>query len=159
MAKKNLWSNLVFKLFLPIKLFDENLFLLCYTLGCKIWSAGKSWEFLCGICVIWLYVHINIFPKTFWLSLARIMIVHKVNIFWLGHKVWKKSPPLFWRYWPTFYLHLIFEISSVTRFFFNFEKSSLKNQKINLISKLIFAGYTGSKNQVRTQQKIKFVPK
>ena len=58
---------------------------------------------------------------------------------------------------PPVYLHLIFEISSVTRFFSNFEISSLKNQKINLISKLIFAGYTGSKNQVRTRQKIKFV--
>ena len=44
-------------------------------------------------------------------------------------------------------------------FFFNFEISSLKIQKINLISKLIFAGYTGSKNQVRTRQKIKFVLK
>ena len=60
---------------------------------------------------------------------------------------------------PPVYLHLIFEISSVTQFFFNFEISSLKNQKINLISKLISAGYTGSKNQVRTWQKIKFVPK
>ena len=39
------------------------------------------------------------------------------------------------------YLHLIFEISSVTRFFSNFEISSLKNRKINLIWKLIFAGY------------------
>ena len=29
---------------------------------------------------------------------------------------------------PPVYLHLIFEISSVTRFFFNFEISSLKNQ-------------------------------
>ena len=28
---------------------------------------------------------------------------------------------------PPVYLHLIFEISSVTRFFFNFEISSLKN--------------------------------
>ena len=28
-----------------------------------------------------------------------------------------------------------------------------------MISKLIFAGYTGSKNQVRTQQKIEFVSK
>ena len=51
---------------------------------------------------------------------------------------------------PPVYLHLIFEILSVTRFFFNFEILSLKNRKINLISKLIFAGYTGSKNQVRT---------
>ena len=51
------------------------------------------------------------------------------------------------------YLHLIFEISSVTRFFSNFEISSLKIKKINLITKLIFAGYTGSKNQVRTQKK------
>ena len=58
---------------------------------------------------------------------------------------------------PPVYLHLIFEISSVTRFFFNFEKSSLKDQKINLISKLIFAGYTGSRNQVQTQKKIKLV--
>ena len=40
-----------------------------------------------------------------------------------------------------------------------FSISSLKNQKINLILKLIFAGYTGSKNQLRTRQKIKFVPK
>ena len=63
------------------------------------------------------------------------------------------------RFFPPVYLHLIFEISSVTWFFFNFEISSLKNQKINLISKLIFAGYTGSKNQVRTRQKIKFVSK
>ena len=61
--------------------------------------------------------------------------------------------------YPPVYLHLIFEISSVTRFFFNFEISSLKNWKINLISKLIFAGYTGSKNQVRTRQKIEFVSK
>ena len=60
---------------------------------------------------------------------------------------------------PPVYLHLIFEIWSVTRFFFNFEISSLKNRKINLISKLIFAGYTGSKNQVRIQQKIEFVSK
>ena len=44
-------------------------------------------------------------------------------------------------------------------FFFNCKISSLKNKKINLISKLIFAGYTGSKNQVRTRQKIKFVSK
>ena len=58
---------------------------------------------------------------------------------------------------PPVYLHLIFEISSVTQIFFNFEISSLKNQKINLISKLIFAGYTGSKNQVRTRKKIKLV--
>ena len=57
------------------------------------------------------------------------------------------------------YLHLIFEILSVTRFFFNFKILSLKNQKINLISKLIFAGYTGSKNQVRTRQKIQIVSK
>ena len=57
---------------------------------------------------------------------------------------------------PPVYLHLIFEISSVTRFFFNFEISSLKNLKINLISKLIFAGYTGSKNQVWTWKKIEF---
>ena len=49
---------------------------------------------------------------------------------------------------PPVYLHLIFEISSVTRFFFNFKISSLKIKKINLISKSIFAGYTGSKNQV-----------
>ena len=54
---------------------------------------------------------------------------------------------------PLVYLYLIFEISSVTQFFFNFEIASLKNWKINLISKLIFAGYTGSKNQVRTRQK------
>ena len=54
---------------------------------------------------------------------------------------------------------MIFEIPSVTRFFLNFEISSLKNQRINLISKLIFAGYNGSKNQVRTRQKIKFVSK
>ena len=52
---------------------------------------------------------------------------------------------------------LDFEISSVTQFFFNFAISSLKNRKINLISKLIFAGYTGSKNQVWTRQKIKLV--
>ena len=41
-------------------------------------------------------------------------------------------------------------------FFFNFEISGLKNKKINLILKLIFAGYTGSKNQVWTWKKIKF---
>ena len=57
---------------------------------------------------------------------------------------------------PPVYLHLIFEISSVTRFFFNFEISSLKSRKVNLISKLNFAGYTGSKNQVWTRKKIKF---
>ena len=57
---------------------------------------------------------------------------------------------------PPVYLHLIFEILSVTRFFFNFKISSLKIKKINLISKLIFAGYTGSKNQVWNRQKIKF---
>ena len=53
--------------------------------------------------------------------------------------------------YPPVYLHLIFKISSVTQFFFNFKISSLKNWKINLISKLIFAGYTGSKNQVRAR--------
>ena len=63
------------------------------------------------------------------------------------------------QYYSPVYLHLIFEISSVNRFFFNFEISSLKNQRINLISKLIFAGYTGNKNQVWTQQKIEFVLK
>ena len=41
-------------------------------------------------------------------------------------------------------------------FFFNFKISSLRNQKIHLITKLIFVGYTGSKNQVRTRKKIKF---
>ena len=59
--------------------------------------------------------------------------------------------------WPPVYLHSIFEISSVTRIFFNFKISSLKNWKINLISKLIFAGYTGSRNQVQTRKKIKLV--
>ena len=59
--------------------------------------------------------------------------------------------------WPPVYLHSIFEISSVTWIFFNFKISSLKNWKINLISKLIFAGYTGSKNQVQTRKKIKLV--
>ena len=58
---------------------------------------------------------------------------------------------------PPVYLHSIFEISSVTRIFFNFKISSLKNWKINLISKLIFAGYTGSRNQVQTRKKIKLV--
>ena len=43
-----------------------------------------------------------------------------------------------------------FENSSSTNWIFNLQKS---------ISKLIFAGYTGSKNQVRTRQKIKFVSK
>ena len=60
-------------------------------------------------------------------------------------------------YSPPVYLHSIFEISSVTRIFFNFKISSLKNWKINLISKLIFAGYTGSRNQVQTRKKIKLV--
>ena len=55
--------------------------------------------------------------------------------------------------YPPVYLHLIFEISSVTRFFFNFKISSLRNQKINLITKLIFVGYTGSKNQVKIRKK------
>ena len=59
--------------------------------------------------------------------------------------------------YPPVYLHSIFEISSVTRIFFNFKISSLKNWKINLISKLIFAGYTGSRNQVQTRKKIKLV--
>ena len=45
---------------------------------------------------------------------------------------------------------------SPLNFFFNLEISSLKNQKINLITKLIFAGYIGSKNQVQTRKKIKF---
>ena len=36
--------------------------------------------------------------------------------------------------------------------FFQFRNIKFENQKINLISELIFAGYTGSKNQVRTQQ-------
>ena len=58
---------------------------------------------------------------------------------------------------PPVYLHLIFEISSVTWFFFQFRNINFKKLKINLFSKLIFAGYTGSKNQVRTWQKIKFV--
>ena len=58
---------------------------------------------------------------------------------------------------PPVYLHSIFEILSVTRIFFNFKISSLKNWKINLISKLIFAGYTGSRNQVQTRKKIKLV--
>ena len=31
--------------------------------------------------------------------------------------------------------------------------SSLENGKINLITKLIFVGYTGSKNQVQTRKK------
>ena len=38
-------------------------------------------------------------------------------------------------------------------------KTSLENQKINLISELIFAGYKGNKNQVQTRQKIKLVSK
>ena len=59
--------------------------------------------------------------------------------------------------YPPVYLHSIFEISSVTRIFYNFKISSLKNWKINLISKLIFAGYTGSRNQVQTRKKIKLV--
>ena len=58
---------------------------------------------------------------------------------------------------PPVYLHSIFEISSGTRIFFNFKISSLKNWKTNLISKLIFAGCTGSRNQVQTQKKIKLV--
>ena len=73
----------------------------------------------------------------------------------IQRRYWKNV----WRMWhhPPVYLHSIFEISSVTRIFFNFKISSLKNWKINLISKLIFAGYTGSRNQVQTRKKIKLV--
>ena len=75
-----------------------------------------------------------------------------LGIYNFGYNLFKKNIKTL----PPVYLHLIFEISSVTRFFFNFKISRLKNQKINLISKLVFAGYRGSKNQVRTRQKIKF---
>ena len=92
----------------------------------------------------WIYSSTSNFLKNF--------IYLKVNF--RSSNTWWLQPVL-----PPVFLHFIFEISSVTRFFFNFEISSLKNQKINLISKLIFAGYTGSKNQVRTRQKIKFVSK
>ena len=41
--------------------------------------------------------------------------------------------------------------------FFQFQNIKFKKLKINLISKLIFAGYTGSSNQVQTRKKIKLV--
>ena len=49
---------------------------------------------------------------------------------------------------PPVDLYLIFEKSSLTNWIFSLQKS---------ISKLIFAGYTGSKNPVRNRQKIQFV--
>ena len=94
-------------------------------------------------------------------EMASVIIIASVIVPNLHQQQPLPPPPLPDHPWvlPPVYLHLIFEISSVTHFFFNLEISSLKNQKINLISKLIFAGYTGSKNQVRTRQKIEFVSK
>ena len=86
-----------------------------------------------------------------WLLLLKIF--YQILVYSIFPFIRDKSIHIYSLHLPPVYLHLIFEISSVTRFFFNFKISSLK---INLISKLIFAGYTGSKNQVRTRKKIKF---
>ena len=83
----------------------------------------------------------------FWDEIKKMQTLLKCD--YLGKNISNIIPPVF--------LHSIFEISSVTRIFFNFKISSLKNWKINLISKLIFAGYTGSRNQVQTRKKIKLV--
>ena len=54
-------------------------------------------------------------------------------------------------------LHSIFEFW-ISDFISNSEKNRVQNQQDFISSsKLIFAGYTGSKNQVRTRQKIEFV--
>ena len=57
------------------------------------------------------------------------------------------------------YLCLIFEIS-IWEFITNSKKNRFRN-KLDFLSSsnLIFAGYTGIKNQVRTRQKIEFVSK
>ena len=91
-------------------------------------------------------------------QLAKLSHLHQSNssvrkLAFMPVKYKGKCDSKLYEAWPPVYLHLIFEISSVTRIFFNFEISSLKNWKINLILKLIFAGYTGSKNQVRTWKK------
>ena len=54
------------------------------------------------------------------------------------------------------YLCLIFEMS-IWEFITNSKKNRFRN-KLDFLSSsnLIFAGYTGSKNQVRTRKKIKF---
>ena len=56
---------------------------------------------------------------------------------------------------PPVYLHLIFEIS-IWEFITNSKKKSISKLDFFSSSNLIFAGYTGSKNQVRTRQKIEF---
>ena len=57
------------------------------------------------------------------------------------------------------YLCLIFEMS-IWEFIKNSKKNRFRNT-LNFLSSsnLIFAGYTGSKNQVRTRQEIEFVSK
>ena len=60
--------------------------------------------------------------------------------------------------WHGVYLYLIFEMS-IWEFITNSKKKSISKLDFFSSSNLIFAGYTGSKNQVRTWQEIKFVPK
>ena len=101
------------------------------------------------VCVMWGYV-----------SLLILFILFYLKTYLKRSEIWLQTTlGRIWGHWvdiPPVYLHLIFEISSVTQFFFNFEISSLKNQKINLITKLIFVGYIGSKNKAQTRKKIKF---
>ena len=60
--------------------------------------------------------------------------------------------------WHGVYLYLIFEMS-IWEFITNSKKKSISKLDFFSSSNLIFAGYTGSKNQVWTRQKIKFVSK
>ena len=83
-------------------------------------------EFLYALCKSWLSSRIHTFSYD---AKGDITIVHKVSSL-LGDVSWKKTEDLY----------LIFE------------KSSCKSQvQQKSISKLIFAGYTGSRNTVRNR--------
>ena len=75
----------------------------------------------------------------------RIVFFFETAIF--AHVLCLKAQMVVILYTPI-HMYFIFEKSSSTNWFFNLQKS---------ISKLIFAGYTGSKNPVRNRLKIQFV--
>ena len=94
-------------------------------------------------------------------EMASVIIIASVIVPNLHQQQPLPPPPLPDHPWvlPPVYLHLIFEISSVTRFFFNFEISSLKIKKTVWFRNWFLQATQAEKNQFRTQQQIKFVSK
>ena len=122
--------------------YSENYWILKYNRISEYTAASTSyWPFCVTYCEAF---------EVFWPD--YFVTVNSLSIF-LRYSTIISTKPLYpilkylFEFWPKrtgnlgcppVYLHLIFEISSVTRFFFNFKISSLRNQKINLITKLIF---------------------